>query len=276
MTSSGITPVFDLTGRRLGQRKKNRHRTVAVVAATAIHLVLFVVAFSSAAGGPVSGGGGVESLDANAVTVSLAGYNFPKAEEPHDRTAANFDALFAKVRVDQAPVVIEAAPAPSAKTNLDQLFDELDRSNRASARQGKSDQDKGGGGKATTGANQTAEDLQGNDPARAQAGQSGDNASTGALWGQVAPCWRRMPKVSSVPVTLDVTLDSSGRISTPPKIVRPADAALTEQRLTSEARALAALSACVPYRGVPLAKHPIRLSFPALAPTHSSLIQPRI
>ena len=55
--------------------------------------------------------------------------------------------------------------------------------------------------------------------------------------------------MATVPVTLLIALNESGRIATPPQIVRPNGAMPDERRLISEARALAAVTACVPYHG---------------------------
>ena len=57
-----------------------------------------------------------------------------------------------------------------------------------------------------------------------------------------------MPAVSSDPVTLEVTIDSHGGVAVPPRILR-GSGTRDERQLISEARALAAISACVPYRG---------------------------
>jgi hypothetical protein len=50
-----------------------------------------------------------------------------------------------------------------------------------------------------------------------------------------------------LPVALEITLDENGRLSLPPKILRPVSASADERRLAAEARAIAAVAACVPY-----------------------------
>ncbi len=50
-----------------------------------------------------------------------------------------------------------------------------------------------------------------------------------------------------MPVTLEIALDARGMIASPPKIVRHGGIP-DERRLISEARALAAITACVPYQ----------------------------
>ena len=51
-------------------------------------------------------------------------------------------------------------------------------------------------------------------------------------------------------ITLIVTLDAHGRMTNAPKIIRPSSGLPAERRLISESRALAAVTACGPYRVV--------------------------
>ena len=50
-----------------------------------------------------------------------------------------------------------------------------------------------------------------------------------------------------VPVALEITLNASGRLALPPKILRPTNAAADEARLFAEAKAISAVAACGPY-----------------------------
>lgn len=73
-------------------------------------------------------------------------------------------------------------------------------------------------------------------------------AGGGGLWGQVEWCWAKLPMRSPVLVTLVVRLDAKGGIVAPPTIIRPSGAYPDRARLIAEAKALAALVGCVPYR----------------------------
>jgi len=93
-------------------------------------------------------------------------------------------------------------------------------------------------------------------------GQSGASASTGALWGKIAPCWRNLG-ASRVPVTLEIELDSRGQLRRPPGILRSEAARLDDPRLQAEERAIAALAACLPRNDVRFGGKTYRLDFPA-------------
>lgn len=266
MTSIQRTPVFDRMDAPVVRRSKKRTRAIAIVAAMIVHVVLFVAAFSTAGGGPISGGGGVRNADDGAITVSLAGYKIPRSEQNEIQSAEQFAALFAKTRASQADFAIEASPRQSQPhSDLDQLFKELDREHSATGKQdaGRSTFDKGGQGSAADANARQASERKGGDIRNAKNGETGADASTGSLWGQIEPCWRKMPNISTVPVSLEVTIDPSGRISIPPKILRPQTAPLDERRLISEARALAALTACTPYHGAGASSGKVRIDFAA-------------
>ena len=71
-------------------------------------------------------------------------------------------------------------------------------------------------------------------------------ASSGDLWGQIAPCWKPRSAAVRTAVTLSVTLDKAGRLTIPPVIQRPRNAPPDEARLRAEASALAAIALCLP------------------------------
>jgi hypothetical protein len=144
------------------------------------------------------------------------------------------------------------------------LFDavERERAARDAGSSGKSDRDHGGQGADASAPEAKAMDKAGpraraDNPTKASSG-------AGSLWGFLEPCWKKLPGRSVVPVTLEIALDARGMISTPPRIVRPSNAAPTEARLIAEARALAALGGCLPYSG-PDGAHgaPIKVEFAA-------------
>lgn len=71
--------------------------------------------------------------------------------------------------------------------------------------------------------------------------------SSGDLWGAVQPCWRKLGAGLSVPVALEVSLDSKGQIAVPPKIIR--NGTPNEAVLLAEAKVLSALRQCLPKNG---------------------------
>lgn len=78
-----------------------------------------------------------------------------------------------------------------------------------------------------------------------RAEKPGASGGGGGLWGTVEPCWKTLAQRSTIPVTLDVTLDATGAVSTPPQIIRSPGTIVNERQLQAEARALTALSACM-------------------------------
>ena len=100
-------------------------------------------------------------------------------------------------------------------------------------------------------------------PSARTQGKAAGAASTGDLWGAIAPCWRGLGGRGRAAVVLDVALDATGDLRVPPTVVRPATAPVDESRLQAEAAALAAVAACLP-RGDPrFGGRTWRLEFPA-------------
>jgi hypothetical protein len=227
------------------RRPRPRGRVVALTTSALVNALILLFGFGAASGQLVSGGVGEDTPEAGAVTVSLertAGGRAGAADPDPERLSL----LYRQALAQEAAI---AAGNQRAKphASLDRLFDEIDEASRA-----KSEADTDGSGKAADNAGGRA-DAPDNKPRRGDAGGAlgrdgpGETASAGDLWGQIAPCWRKAPNVSRVPVILDLTLTSDGRIAIPPLIVRPDASAPNELRLVAEARALAAVAACVPY-----------------------------
>lgn len=86
-------------------------------------------------------------------------------------------------------------------------------------------------------------------------------ASTGELWGRIEPCWRDMGLKTGRPVTLEIQLGAAASLARPPQVIRPSEALLDEQRLRAEARALAAVAACLPRGDLRFANQTYRLVF---------------
>lgn len=243
-------PVLNLSETPAGRRNR---RLLAAIGAIGLHVILVCAFLGSRPGGVLAADGGATQADVVEpyIVLSLAGRRHNAADlasgEPAQE-AAMVAAMMARMR-QAAPEVI-VAPQPSTRqASLGALFEavERERAARAGAASGRSERDDGG-----RGADTNAPDVKPRDKAGPRAPvQNAAKASAGAgsLWGFLEPCWRRLPGRSSVPVTLEVALDSRGLISTPPKILRPSNAPPTEDRLVAEARALAALSECLPYHG---------------------------
>jgi len=82
----------------------------------------------------------------------------------------------------------------------------------------------------------------------AGAGAHGQNGQANTdLWNAIAPCWNRLADDRTLSATLTISLAGDGGLAVAPVIDRDLDAAITDQTLQSEAKALAALSECGPY-----------------------------
>jgi hypothetical protein len=222
----------------------------ALLASLVFHVAILALFFGSLKGGPVAGGGAPLGDEAHAMTVSLAGMR----GAPRQSQATQSDplqALFTQIRAEQSTVAASDKPKlPSA--DAAKLFDVIEPNSKQSdsgrGGAGRARVDQGGHG-AVANPNATAQTDQG---AKGSGGHTvegpGKDASAGGLWGEIEPCWSKLPSISSVPVTLEISLSEKGLIAVPPKIIRPSTAAPDEMRLIAEARALAAVTACVPYR----------------------------
>ena len=81
----------------------------------------------------------------------------------------------------------------------------------------------------------------------AASGRGSESAVGGGdIYAQVEPCWKRALDRSRVPVALEVSLDASGRVVSPPRLL-DADGEPGAKRVAVE-RALQAVFACLPYK----------------------------
>ena len=226
-----------------------RRRWSAVSGAILVHLGVALMCLGGLSGGKLSQLD-LAGEDDNAIEVTLAGIDgAPRAASP-PQDSPQLAALMQRVAQSQ-PAELTAsnkiAPSsPSPAANLDALMQAVDpaASSGKSGTNGKSDSGTGrGAGSVDT---QSARDD------KAKAGKPGQvgaaNAGDGDLWAQIEPCWRKMPGSAKVSVTLEVAL-KNGRVSSPPKILRPNGQSADEARLAAEAKALLALSRCGPYVG---------------------------
>ena len=217
--------------------------------AVSLHAVMIAAAFGGLSGAsmPVSD----EGDDATTVFVTLAG----KIGAQHSAQAASSEPMSELIkRVDanahpSTPVIVTSEQRkPAAQANLDQLMQKLDptQSKDPPGSRGAGQEDRGGQAASdkTIDGQEKAQKLKKSAVAALLDGPD----SAGSLWAQIEPCWRRMPGVAKVAVTLDITLNSAGRLKTPPQIIRPGSRVADEAALSAEARALAAVAACGPYR----------------------------
>ena len=248
-----LPPQFRTTPFDDSRTGRRNRRLLAAGGAISLHLVLLCAFMSSNPGGILAADGGAAQTEVVEpyVVISLSGLRRqdsvnPAASQPVQETAT-LAAMMARMRQAQPEVVIASAPTPQ-KSSLSALFDAIQRERSArDAASGQSNHDDGG-----RGADSHAPDVKPRDKMGPHSlAQNAVKASAGAggLWGFLEPCWRKLPGRSTVSVSLEVTLNSRGTISTPPRIVRPSNTPPDEARLVAEARAIEALSHCLPYQG---------------------------
>ncbi len=232
--------------------RRRRARRVGLGVSAALHLILFGLFFLSARGAMVSGGAGQTEPTPPAIWISLEGAP-GAARSAATPSQDQLDLLLRRVMAEQASALPQQ-DHPAVHASLSQLMAELQRE-QAARDPAEGGAGEGGAGKvdrggaADAGAAQAQPARTGAPRSPAQASGPGAAASSGALWGQVEPCWRKLPGVSALPVSLEVTLTAKGIIGAPPHVLRPSDATPDTPRLIAEARAIAALTACTPYHG---------------------------
>jgi hypothetical protein len=239
---------------------------IALLASLLIHGSFVLIAFATLKGAAISGGDGTPDGEVMAATISLAGLRGGAQPASPSPTPPAFDSLFRQVRAEQSDVAT-STQKPQPKTDLAKLFAAVDAEqaakDEAAGKGGKSSLDRGGKGAGSKANSADQADHRAKPSDLQKPGGSGTVLSDGGLWGQVKPCWDKLPNVSTVPVTLLVSLNNQGLIDAPPKIVRPNSTPPDQGRLTSEARALTAIASCVPYHTAPVvgAKRLIEVRF---------------
>lgn len=247
----------------VGIWRDRRARRSAIFAASALfHVLLFLTVFSRQAGSLVSGAAAGGGPEGPVFAISLVRVSATRAAED-PTTAAQLRSLALKARADATeglPIAIARRSDPLAAlaqrlaqaaqplpSNYHALADRTQPQGSAAAREVQ-----------TPDLRATGEI--GN--AHSDAGD-GREASTGALWGAIEPCWRNLGFHGQVPVVIEVQVDDRGGLRGPPKVIRDGTALLNEPRLKSEANALAALAACMPRGEARVAGANYRLEFPA-------------
>lgn len=219
-----------------------RQRLMAWTGAALLHgLMLLTVLGMGAAGLPV--GGQIALREGEATEVTLSGWEGVLGRgaakpEPVETAEQRLDRIVDRLRVANSDLfAVEKPTVPRAQGGLSSLFAPVKGSGAGAAGQGNSN-----GGIAPESGSASAQ------RASARVGEAGaKGGSLGTLWRQIEVCWKRLPQTSAVPVTLEISLTADGRLAKPPRILRPDPRAPSEERLVSEARALEAISACLPY-----------------------------
>lgn len=231
--------------KRSSQGGSWRRNGVAAAASLAGHLLAVLLLLGGAAGDLVpsgaSIGNGASGADEPSMTVTLVdpaeqSSSDASSSDASRATAASVAQLLARLTVTAPPVAVTPAAYKPERTNLDEILGE-DRSD--------------GTGKGKDRGKARAEQTSGGrgaSPPQAGPAHSGATASSGALFGQIEPCWRKQPGVSRALVKLELILSGDGRLAAPPKIIRTADMVLDERQFSAEARALNALKDCLPLR----------------------------
>jgi len=223
-------------------RKRTPWRAIA--ASTALHLIFAMSIFASASG--VISGGMPDARYGDAVEVTLSGFEGAPAPSASSSQQSELESLFQRIRATQSDLNGQDKPAEQ-HSDLAALFSEIDREQARAAANGAGQSQANATGREGVGSDRAGHETQGDEAqAATRNGERSQDVSSGGLWGQIEPCWRRMPENSTVPVTLEITLNDRGALAVPPRIIRPMAAALTDHRLVAEARALAAVAACAP------------------------------
>jgi len=240
-------------------RRRRLRRAGAVVTSLAIHAAIFVVAFSGASGALVSAGGAGGAPTGPVFTVTVV--STPQLSSVPRTSDAGLKPLFAKFRLANGEaVVVDRRKASSDVASLIETVQKAQaRPQAISSSHGIQVADARGSPRPSQA---TAPIGEGANADQADPGQVRGSASTGKLWGAIEPCWRNLGARGRVPVTLEVALDGTGDLRTPPKVIRSNTALLNEPRLQAEASALAAVAACVPRGDLRFSGKVYRLEFP--------------
>lgn len=230
-----------------------RRQAASWLFSIAVHLALGLTFFGSASGDLTASPEG--AADHGVMTVTLVRPKVTAA--PQDQASGALRPLMSRVENGQRPVEFQDSETPGS---VGRLFQRLSAAHPSTASLPP---------ERTTETRLPVASSAGRDPSDSRAaGERGRSpgadaarpGSTGGLWGAVQPCWRRLEHPTAVPVTLEVSLDVSGRLSDAPRIIRAAGP-VDEKRLRAEASALSALAACLPRGDLRFAGRTHRLEF---------------
>jgi hypothetical protein len=234
--------------------RARRGRVTAALVSLGLHLLALAALFGSASGKLLATDAGDQDRGQMTVSVIAASSLRPAATPT---ATQGLEPLLARYGSAQPPVYLAAAPTSSGLTQWLARLGSAAPANPMDAKV-----DSAARVSATFSARPGEQALRETSEARHGRDKTSDTAgSTGGLWGAIQPCWNRLASASTVPVTLEASLDGRGRLATPPRIVRD-NGGVSEARLRAEANALAALSACLPQGDLRVASQVYRLEFP--------------
>lgn len=207
-----------------------------------VHVVIAVVALGSLSGVRVAAQASDD--DGDAIQVMLAG----RSGAPATASSASADPMsevMRRVAPDGPsalrPVSLSAANDRQPTTSLDRLIGVIED-------QASPDRVGDNGQGDASGMGDRDADRKSRKVSGKAASSAGDAAGAGSLWAQIEACWRKLPGPASVPVSLQVTLNPNGVLDVPPRIVRSPTSAVSRQALAAEAKALAAVASCGPFK----------------------------
>lgn len=257
MAGHAFTTTNDQLLKARAPRISRRDRVLALVLGVSLHSIILAAILLTGSAALLRGAQ-MRLGDGEAVEVTLSGWEGAAARARHGADApptpqSQLDKLLDRLRAANSPLYVTEQDRPPPGGSLASLFDPPSAL----------------AGKGTVGAGKDAAGRQQDGGVRASTalsslvgdGASGDSGG-GGLWRQIEPCWSRLPLRSAVPVTLEVSLNGAGRLAKPPRILRPSVGRPDEQRLVAEARALQAISACLPYGGAEGLGRTQTVSFP--------------
>lgn len=234
-----------------GPRNRSDRRAVATLISLLLHaglaLILWGKAGSESVGG---GGGGAEATlggSGTAIYVNLIkGGTSARSTASADQAISRLRQVMAKTD-SQLFVRQDDAEPNRPKASLDKLLGQTGTGQT---------QNEGPAGKVAPPVRVAAEGKSNGSNAGSagprtpgrSAPVAGSGDRLGDLWPQIEPCWKRLPNASLVVVSLEVTLLGDGRLAGPPRVVATAQSSRPEARTIAIARAVQAVSACLPYR----------------------------
>ena len=218
----GLKRRSSSAGRVGGTQVLRRRRTGrfpgAIVISALAHGGLLALAIWSVSDEVMHTPAGSSGGEAGSVTVTLVGppnlSGGGQAPQASSKAATDLDAIFQKFHSEDSPPSAKQDPAP--KGGAAKLFQEIADARQKATGQSKADH-----------------------PANAEGPSDGYD-----LWARIRPCWRR---TSATVVTLDVGVDSQGRLAWPPRPVRTSPAPPSPRELLAESMAVQAAVRCAPF-----------------------------
>lgn len=244
-------------------RAAMRRHSAALAGSLTFHLLFFLLAFGTASGGLMSAAGASGGPTGPVFTVTVV--RMPPTTGSQRPAASGLQPLFAKLRVAAGgtPLPFKLGEHPS---DIGSLVEQVrsQQPTRAPPETVGAERQAADQGSRHPSPRPLSRSLSDEDALRdADGDATAANPSTGKLWGAIEPCWRNLGARGRVRVVLEVVLDSTGDLRTPPRVIRDPAALVSEPRLQAEANALAAVAACAPRGDLRFGGRTYRLEFPA-------------